>query len=85
MSVFKPKYRDKDGTLVESKVYWYELIYGAKRIRESAKTSRKSIATEAEKRKRLELERAYAGLPVEAAAMRISTVPGLHQGVSHSV
>lgn len=74
MSVFKPKYRDKDGTLVVSNVYWYEFIFGGKRIRESAKTTRKSIATEAEKRKRLELERAYAGLPVEAAAMRISTV-----------
>lgn len=74
MAVFKPKYRDKDGTLVVSNVYWYEFIYGGKRIRESAKTTRKSIATEAEKRNKLELERAYAGLPVEAAAMRISTV-----------
>ena len=74
MAVFKPKYRDKDGTAVESKVYWYEFIYASKRIRESAKTTRKSIAVEAEKRKKLELERAYAGLPVEAAAMRINTV-----------
>jgi len=56
------------------KVYWYEFIYASKRIRESAKTTRKTIAIEAEKRKKLELERAYAGLPVEAAAMRISTV-----------
>jgi integrase len=74
MSVFKPKYRDKDGALVVSNVYWYEFIYGGKRIRESAKTTRKSIAAEAEKRKKLELERAYAGLPVESAAMRIHTV-----------
>ena len=74
MSIFKPKYRDKDGRLVASNVYWYEFIYANKRIRESAKTSRKTIATEAEKRRRLELERAYAGLPVEAAAMRINTV-----------
>lgn len=74
MSVFKPKYKDKDGKLVMSNVYWYEFIFAGKRIRESAKTTRKSIATEAEKRKRLELERAYAGLPVEAAAMRVSTV-----------
>src|ERR1017187_3721855 len=74
MSVFKPKYRDKDGALVESNVYWYEFFYAKKRIRESAKTSRKTIAVEAEKRKKLELERAYAGLPVEAASMRISTV-----------
>jgi integrase len=74
MAVFKPKYRDKDGKLVESKVFWYEFIYAAKRVRESAKTTRKTIAVEAEKRKKLELERAYAGLPVEAPVMRISTV-----------
>ncbi|MGA3020310.1 MAG: site-specific integrase [Bryobacteraceae bacterium] len=74
MSVFKPKYRDKGGALVQSNVYWYEFTYANKRIRESAKTTRKTIAVEAEKRKRLDLERAYAGLPVEAAAMRINTV-----------
>jgi hypothetical protein len=74
MSVFKPKYKDKDGALVESNVYWYEFIYAKRRIRESAKTSRKTIAIEAEKRRKLELERAYAGLPVEAATMRINTV-----------
>jgi integrase len=74
MAVFKPKYRDKDAKLVESNVYWYEFIYAGKRIRESAKTTRKTIAVEAEKRRRLELERAYAGLPVEAVSMRINTV-----------
>ena len=74
MSIFKPKYRDKDGALVEANVYWYEFTYANKRIRESAKTTRKTIAVEAEKRRRLELERAYAGLPIEAAAMRINTV-----------
>src|SRR5262245_61476975 len=74
MAVFQPKYRDKNGKLVKSAVWWYEFIYGSKRIRESAKTTRKSIAVEAEKRKRLELERAYAGLPVEAPAMRIKMV-----------
>ena len=75
MSVFKPKYRDKDGALVESNVYWYEFTYGAKRIRESAKTTRKTIAVPKQRSGAgLELERAYAGLPVEAAAMRINTV-----------
>jgi hypothetical protein len=74
MSVFKPKHRDKDGRLVESKVYWYEFIYAGKRVRESAKTTRKTIAVEGEKRRRPELERAYAGLPVEAPATRINTV-----------
>lgn len=74
MAIFKPKYRDKDGNLVESDVYWYEFLYAKKRIRESAKTTRKTIAIEAEKRRKLELQRAYAGLPVEAASMRINTV-----------
>ena len=32
MATFKPKYRDKGGTLVESNVYWYEFIYAGKRI-----------------------------------------------------
>src|SRR5947207_16025849 len=74
MALFKPKYRDKDGKLVASNVYWYEFIYSGKRVRESAKTSRKTIAVEAEKQCRLRLERARAGLPVEAPSMRINTV-----------
>lgn len=74
MSVCRPTYTDKTGKQRQSAVWWYEFIYSGQRIRESAKTSRKTIAVEADKRRRLELERAYAGLPVEAAAMRISTV-----------
>jgi hypothetical protein len=35
-----------------------EFTYASKRIRESCKTTRKTIAVEAEKRKKLELERA---------------------------
>jgi integrase len=75
MSVYRLKYRDKQtGETKESKVYWYEFVYAGRRVRESAKTTRKTVAVEAEKRRRLELERAYAGLPVEAPAMRIKTV-----------
>jgi integrase len=75
MSIFKPTYRDKKtGKKKKSNVWWFEFTYASRRIRESAKTSRKTIAVEAEKRRRLELERAYAGLPIEAPAMRISTV-----------
>ena len=74
MAVFRPKYRDKNGRLIESKVYWMEFTYASKRIRESCKTTRKTIAMETEKKRRLELERAYAGLPVEAPATRIKTV-----------
>jgi integrase len=75
MAVYRPTYRDpKTGETRQQKVWWYEFTFAGKVIRESAKTTRKTIAVEAEKRKRLELERAYAGLPVEAAAMRINTV-----------
>jgi integrase len=75
MAVFKPMYRDKKTRKqTQAKVWWMDFTYAGKRVRESCKTTRKTIAIEAEKRKRLDLERAYAGLPVEAAAMRINTV-----------
>ena len=75
MSVYRPTYKDpKTGETKEAAVWWYEFTYAAKRIRESAKTTRKTIAVEAEKRRKLELQRAYAGLPVEAVSMRINTV-----------
>jgi WD40 repeat protein len=60
MSVYRPTYTDKKtGVLMESNQWWYEFIYAGKRIRESAKSTRKTIAVEAEKRRRLELERAH--------------------------
>ena len=40
--------------------WWYEFIFAGKRVRESAKTSRKTIALEAERQRRLELERRVA-------------------------
>jgi integrase len=55
-------------------IWWCEFTFAGRRIRESAKTSRKTIAGEAEKRHRLRLERAYAGLPVDAPSARINTV-----------
>lgn len=75
MSVYQPKYRDpKTKELKPADVWWYEFIFHGKRIRESAHTTRKTIALEAEKRRRLELERAAAGLPVEEPERRISDV-----------
>lgn len=41
------------------KIWWYEFWFAGKRIRESAKTTRKTLAVEAEKRRRLELEKGY--------------------------
>jgi len=75
MSVYKPKYRDKNtGELIESDVWWFEFTFAGKRIRESSKSTRKTLAIEAEKGRRLELERALCGLPSEARENRINRV-----------
>jgi integrase len=64
-------------------VWWYSFIFAGKRVQESAKTSRKTIAAEAEKNRRLELERTLAGIPVEKKTNRISSVAdvvGVYRG-----
>lgn len=58
-------------------VWWYSFIFAGKRIQESAKTSRKTVAKEAEKNRRLELEKALAGMPVEDRTKRIRSVSDL--------
>ena len=74
MSVYRPKYRDKQtGEMVESQVWWYEFSFAGRRVRESAKTTRKTIATEAERDHHLRLERASAGMPTKQTAQRIRT------------
>ena len=55
-------------------MWWYEFTFAGKRVRESAKTPRKTLAAEAQKSRRLELERAYAGLPAEEAVKRVQSV-----------
>ncbi len=58
MAVFQPTYKDpKTGEQVYSKVWWYEFTIAGKRVRESAKTTRKTIAIEAERKRRIEYER----------------------------
>src|ERR1700733_4572974 len=58
MSLFRPNYTDrKTGTSKESSVWWFEFVYAGKRYRESTKTTRKTLAAECEKRRRLEVER----------------------------
>jgi integrase len=75
MSLFRPTYTDKKtGQQKESTIWWYEFIYAGKRIRESAKTSRKTVATEAEKKRRIELERTNAGMPAEKRENRMRSV-----------
>jgi len=66
MSVFQPKFTDKKtGERITSGVWWYEFTYAGKRIRESAKTTKKTLAREAEKDHRQRLERASVCLSSE--------------------
>ncbi len=75
MAVYRPTYRDKEtGELRQAKVWWYEFTFAGKRIRESAHTTRRTLAVNAENKKRLELERAITGLPVEEVANRVRSV-----------
>ena len=54
--------------------WYFEFVFDGQRIREAAKTTRKTIALEAEKQKRLSLERARSGLPTENLKVRSRTV-----------
>ena len=54
MSVYRPT---KD-----SKVWWYDFVFEGQRVRESAKTRSKTIAKDAEKARRRELEESYNGI-----------------------
>jgi integrase len=53
MSVYRP---------ASSKVWWYDFIFESQRVRESAKTRSKTIAKDAEKARRRELEESYNGI-----------------------
>jgi integrase len=75
MALFQPTYTDKKtGKQKKSKVWWFKFNYAGKPIRESAQTTRKTIAGEAEKRRRLELEKTNAGMPTEKRENRIRSV-----------
>lgn len=54
--------------------YHYEFLFAGKRIRESAHTPSKTVAKEAEKNRRRELERTLAGLPATDRMDRIKSV-----------
>jgi hypothetical protein len=75
MAVYRPKYRDPEtGDLVLSGFWWYEFTFAGRRVRESAKTTRKTVAVEAEKHRRAELERVHAGMPTQEPEHRIRTI-----------
>jgi integrase len=75
MGVYQPKYRDpKTGAMMKSKIWWMDFRLCGRRIRESTGVTRKTLAIEAEKRRKLELERSLAGLPAESKESRIRSV-----------
>jgi hypothetical protein len=66
MPIFQPKYKDpRTGKQVKSAVWWYDFVFAGKRIRESAKTSLKTLARIAEKNRRRELEEGFNGIADE--------------------
>lgn len=76
MAVYRPKYRDPNtGELKQQPTWWYEFNFAGRRIRESSKSNRKTIAQTAEANRRKELEKAYAGGGAGIdAAQRVRTV-----------
>ncbi len=63
MAVYRPTYRDpKTGETKQQKVWWYNFTFAGRHIQESSKSTRKTIATEAEKQRRRELEKSFNGI-----------------------
>src|SRR5437667_12320110 len=54
MAVYRPS--------KNSKIWWYDFIFEGQRVRESAKTRSKTLAKDAERVRRRELEESYNGI-----------------------
>jgi integrase len=75
VALFQPTYTDKKtGEKKTARFWWIDFSIGDKRVRESAKTAKKTIAAEYEKRRRQDLERTFAGLPSEEPSRRVRSV-----------
>ena len=75
MSVYRPTYPDKKtGKTKQSRVWWYHFTFAGRHVQESSKSTRKTIATEMEKKRRLELEQVYAGVTNAKPQQRVRTV-----------
>lgn len=77
MSVFRPTYKEKNtGETKQSKTWRYKFIFAGKEINESAKTASKTVAKEAEKKRRRELELGFNAI-TDARDRRVRTVAEL--------
>lgn len=77
MAVFQTKWKDEHGKERVSPFWSYEFVFAGQRVRATTKSTRKSVAREAETNRRLELERVAAGLPpkdlpVQARILRVA-------------
>lgn len=72
--IYQPTYKDRNGELKKSSTWRYRFYFSGRKIDETAKTHRKTLARDAEKQRRLELERVNAGIPAAAPSKRIWTV-----------
>ena len=77
MSVFRPKFKDpKTGKRKPAAVWWYKFYFAGQCIRESSKTTSKTLAKQAEQKRHRELEEGFNGL-VGNRDERIRTVKDL--------
>jgi hypothetical protein len=77
VSIYRPKYKNREtGEWIEQEVWWYKFRFAGRVIRESSKSSRKTIAQEAEKQHRKELERGYNNI-ADTRIERIRTIEEL--------
>lgn len=77
MSVFRPKFKDpKTGERKPAAVWWYKFYFAGQCIRESSKTTSKTLAKQAEQKRRRELEEGFNGI-VDRREDRIRTIKDL--------
>ncbi len=63
MGLYRPQYKDKKtGEMKETRIWYYDFCFAGRRIKESAKTKSKTVAKEAEKRRRREMEEGFNGI-----------------------
>lgn len=63
MAVYQPTYSDpKTGRKKTQSVWWYSFTFAGRRIQESSKTTKKTLARIAEQNRRDELQRAFNGI-----------------------
>lgn len=63
MAVYRPQYKDKrTGKLRHTNTWYYEFIFAGRLVKESAKTTSKTVAMQAEHTRRRELEKGFNGV-----------------------